>query len=740
MIKKIISILFVVILIVVCVLGYIKIKKQGNFEPYNVFDFVGNDAAVHIRINNPMLLCTNDNEKSDFLNLIYGDDKFIIPLITNLIPDAADTNFVVHRNSVYILSAAFANDDNSLGFVHFIPVKKYSDINNIAKKINDTLNSNSDILCYEIDNSKFYIHNFGNLIAVSSELNALKTNLQQVKNKQILSSDAIFTDGINSAGRYVDANIFVSSAQLPKIINALLSKKISDNDADFIKNIAQWFILDADITKNLCNLNGFIYLNNQNFLNLLTTQQKSDLKTLKALSPETLVAYSMQISNIDSLLNEYNNFFSGDNENNYFDNLTQMSDSLYVDVVQLIKSLYPEEISLTYNPSQGWITLIKVLNSQNAANELNKLNKISSLSDIVSAIFGKIFSLNKGNEVSIADNFIVISKNKISNFKNAGILSVNSDYIIDESLAAFYANPTGISKFFDIPKKNNKDLFKNIFIEIIPSHNKIYLNSNISLGSSSSTAQKKSQKTVENTATATATTISETVENTNITPQSPNVILRQTIENEVYKQRYIILQYSNNTIELTDTKAKLLWTKKIDEKIESSIFVINPFNKGVVYLLFNTENKIHLIDFNGNSKSSFPIALPAAATNNLSVYAYDRASDFRIFIACANKKIYLYNTNGENVRGWKIPRTEGIVQRQIQFIRMDSRDYLIAVDNNKIYILNRKGYTRINVKDKVQIPVNAEFEKLYKPARLRVKDKSGKQITIDLTNGKVTRK
>ncbi|MDR3227347.1 MAG: hypothetical protein LBT56_06715 [Prevotellaceae bacterium] len=736
MIKKIISILFVVILIVVCVLGYIKIEKQSNFEPYNVFDFVGNDAAVHIRINNPMLLCTNDNENSDFLNLIYSDNKFIIPLIINLIPDAADTNFVVRRNSVYILSSAFANDDNSLDFVHFIPVKKYSDINDIAKKITDTLNSNSDILCYEIDNSKFYVHSFGNLIAVSSELNALETNLKQVKNKQTLSTDALFTEGINSAGRYVDANIFVSSAQLPKIINALLSKKISDADADFIKNIAQWFILDADITKNLCNLNGFIYLDNQNFLNLLATQQKSDLKTLKMLSPETLVAYSMQISNIDSLLNEYNNFFSRDNENNYFDNLTQMSDSLYSDVVQLIKSLYPEEITLTYNPSQGWITLIKVLNTQNAENELSKLNKISSLSDIVSAIFGKFFSINKGKEVSIVDNFIVISKNKINNLLNNGILSVNSDYIIDESLAAFYANPTGISKFFDIPKNNNKDLFKNIFIEIIPSNNKIYLNSNISLGSSSA-VQKKPQKTVENTETTTA---SETVENTNITPQSPAVILRQTIENEVDKQRYVVLQYSNNTIELTDIKAKSLWTKNLDEKIESSIFVINPFNKGVVYLLFNTENKIHLIDFKGNSKSSFPIALPAAATNSLSVYTYDKASDYRIFIACANKKIYLYNTNGENVSGWKIPRTEGIVQRQIQFLRMDARDYLIAVDNNKIYVLNRKGSTRTNVKDKVQIPVNAEFEKLYKPARLRVKDKSGKQITINLTNGKVTGK
>ncbi|MDR2652626.1 MAG: hypothetical protein LBC68_10015, partial [Prevotellaceae bacterium] len=128
MIKKIISILFVVILIVICVLGYINIKDKSSSEPYNFLNFAGNNAVVHIRVNNPMQLI-NDNENSEFFNLIYADDKFIAPLITNLIPDIADTNFVVRRNSVYILSSAFVNESKSLDFVHLIPVKKYADIN-----------------------------------------------------------------------------------------------------------------------------------------------------------------------------------------------------------------------------------------------------------------------------------------------------------------------------------------------------------------------------------------------------------------------------------------------------------------------------------------------------------------------------------------------------------------------------------------------------------------------------------
>ncbi|MDR2125847.1 MAG: hypothetical protein LBP63_03345 [Prevotellaceae bacterium] len=734
MIKKTISILFIAVLVIVCVLGYISIKDKSSSPLYNFFNVAGNDAAVYFRVNNPAQIAV-DNENSQFLNLIYENDKFIVPLVTNLIPDISDTNFVIRRNSIYILTAAFASQNKSLDFVHFIPAKKHADINkilaDIAQKTSDTLNTDKDIVCYTFNNSQFYIHIFGNIVAASSSPDALKNNLNRVKNKQTLAEDALFMDGIRTAGRHVDANIFINSAQLPDIINILLAKNISEDDSDFIKNIARWFILDADITQNLCNFNGFVYTNNRNFLNLLKTQQKADFKTLKALSPETLVAYSMQISHIDSLLNEYNTFFSNES-GSYSNKLAQISDSLYFDVAEFITSLYPEEITLAYNQSYGWITLIKVLNVEAAVIELNKLASQSVVSDIITAMFGKLFSLNKGNEISVINNFIVISKHKIKNLNNTGILSINSDYIIDESLAVLYANPIGISKLFDAQKKINHDFFKNIFIEIIPLNNKFYLNSNMLLASSAT--QNKPHETPENNVAAAV----DTAESTDA--KLTNVIFTQHIENNIDQQKYTLLQYGDNSIELIDNSAKSLWTINTEEKIGSDVFVVNPFNKGIAYLLFNTENKIYMIDFNGNTMRGFPVTLPAAATNSVSVFAYDRTSDLRIFIACTNKKIYLYNTDGENIEGWKIPKTKGIVQSPIQFLRMETKDYLLAFDDQKIYVFNRKGYERIDVKETVKIPVNAEFEKLYKPSRLRVKDISGKQITINLANGKITRK
>ena len=737
MIKKTISILFIIALLGVCILGYINIKRQSAFERHNVFNFMGNNAMLYVRINNPVHICVSDNENSEFVELIYGNDKFIIPLIQNAIPDVADTSFVVHRNSACILSSVYVNEDNSFDFVHFIPVKKDDNIDRIATKITDTSAFDKNISRYRLNDYEFYACDFGDIVAVSSSWKALNNNQQQVDDNQTLAQDALFTDGIRSAGRYTDANVFINSRQLPDIINIALDAKIADSDSDFIKNIARWFILDANITKNLFNLNGFVSVNNQNFLNLLKTQQKSDLKTLKSLPPETLFAYTMQTGNIDSLLSAYNTFFS-DTANSYFERLTQMGDTLYINVAEFIKTLYPEEITLTYNAQQGWVTLIKIINVQNAEEELNKLEKINLFTEIIPEVFGKIFALNKGRELSIVDNFIVIAKNKISHLSNQGILSINSDYIVDESIVAVYANPNGISKFFNVAKKRNKDFFKTIFVEIIPADKQFYLNSNISFESHS--AQKQERKTdTDNAIQQIADTFANNIK-TNIISEKGKIISRHTVENSIDKQKYTLTQYTDNTIELSDAGAKALWQKAIDEKIESNILVINPLNKGAAYLLFNTENKIFMIDFGAKAMQGFPIILPTAATNGVSAFAYDRNSDFRIFIACANKKVYVYNTNAEKVNGWREPKTNGMVQRPIEFLRMDGKDYLIAVDNDKIYVFNRKGYERTEVKEKVHIPVNAEFERLYNPARLRVKEKSGKQITINLLNGKITRK
>ena len=737
MLKKTLSILFILALFGVCILAYINMKRQSAFEQHNVFNFVGNNAALYVRVNNPIRLCSDNNENSEFLGQIFDNSPFIASLIQNIIPDIADTSFVASNNSIYVLSAIYVNDDNSFDIVHFIPLRKDTNIDHIAKKITDTATLNKNILLYELNDSKFYIHNLGDLIAVSSSFAALNNNFEQINSNQTLAQDALFTDAISSAGRYTDANIFINPLHFHNIINGMLNAKIDEKNSSFIKNIARWLILDVNITKNLCNLSGFIYVNNQNFLNLLNTQQKSELQTLKSLSPETLFAYTMQTGNTDSLLNAYNTFFSN-TESNYFDKLTQMSDSLYVDIVPFIKALYPEEITLTYNTSQGWLTLIKVVNEENAATELSKLEKISSFTEIIPEVFGNFFAINKGKEVSIVNDFIVIAKNKISTINNKGILSINSDYIVDASITALYANTNGISKFFNVERKKNKDFFKTIFVEIIPSNKKFYLNANIAFESSN--VQKQTAKANTDNTTQNVIDAIEKISPVNPISEKTKIILRHTIENNIDKQKYTLTQYNDNTIELTNANARLLWQKSIDEKIESNIFVLNPLNKGIAYLLFNTENKIFMIDLSGKFMSGFPITLPSAATNSVAAFAYDKSLDYRIFIACTNKKIYVYNIKGDKVNGWREPKTQGLVQRPIEFLRMDGKDYLVAVDNDKIYVFNRKGYDRTVVKTKVQIPVNAEFEKLYRPARLRVQEKSGKQATINLINGKVTRK
>jgi hypothetical protein len=59
----------------------------------------------------------------------------------------------------------------------------------------------------------------------------------------------------------------------------------------------------------------------------------------------------------------------------------------------------------------------------------------------------------------------------------------------------------------------------------------------------------------------------------------------------------------------------------------------------------------------------------------LAVFDYDKNRDYRIFIACADKKVYMFSKDGEPGDGWKPKETDGIVTVPVQHFRFNAADY-----------------------------------------------------------------
>ena len=154
--------------------------------------------------------------------------------------------------------------------------------------------------------------------------------------------------------------------------------------------------------------------------------------------------------------------------------------------------------------------------------------------------------------------------------------------------------------------------------------------------------------------------------------------------------------------------------QKIGGKIISKVHQVDYYKNNKLQYFFNTKDKIYLIDRNGNNVEGYPIDLRAPATAGIAVFDYDGSRDYRFFIPCKDKKIYVYNIEGKILPGWTFEESEAYITTEIQHFRIKDKDYILCSDKNRIYILNRKGEDKFTFKKSIQKSINNSFYLVYK--------------------------
>ena len=215
--------------------------------------------------------------------------------------------------------------------------------------------------------------------------------------------------------------------------------------------------------------------------------------------------------------------------------------------------------------------------------------------------------------------------------------------------------------------------------------------------------------------------------------------------NHITQENELCFQDNSKQLYLISSTGNLIWKKKIDENIKSSIYTVDIFKNGKFQLLFNTDHYLHLIDRNGNYVQGYPLRLPAKATSNISLLDYDKNKDYRIFIACADKHIYNFSLYGIKTEGFKPLKTDAIVELPIFYTKIGQSDYLITVDvMGKIYAFSRKGDGRIDFKNKTIAGLSKLFvlngNTLDNSKLIYVDDKNNLLDKISLTDKKETLK
>ena len=204
----------------------------------------------------------------------------------------------------------------------------------------------------------------------------------------------------------------------------------------------------------------------------------------------------------------------------------------------------------------------------------------------------------------------------------------------------------------------------------------------------------------------------------------------------------IFVQDAQNNCYLINRSGRTLWKIPIDEPILGKPVQIDYYRNNKLQYLFNTPTKVYLIDRNGNRVANYPIRLPSPATAPLRLLDFDNNRNYRYFIPCSNRKIYDFDKQGRMVTGWTFKRTDTKLRRPIAYFLYQGRDFLVAIDRNRLWILNRRGEERFTQKEWFSLSENASvwFQGKGKnhPAAFVTTSTDGTVYKIDM-KGKVSK-
>jgi hypothetical protein len=151
-------------------------------------------------------------------------------------------------------------------------------------------------------------------------------------------------------------------------------------------------------------------------------------------------------------------------------------------------------------------------------------------------------------------------------------------------------------------------------------------------------------------------------------------------------------------------------------------------------MAFVTENKLYIVDRNGNNLKGYPKTLSKKAIVGLSVFDYDKNKNYRFMIPTADADILLLNMQGEVPTDWKYSGTNNITT-PLQYFNLKGKDYIVTADGEKAIILNRRGENRVTPKgDTKGIETELFADVLGSQDRLIAAGENGKILFIYTNN------
>jgi hypothetical protein len=689
------------IAVLLLVIGFIFYKIQDNFmfDELSLVTCIPENTEILIQIHHPEQYGNFINSISFYKELNAFQSFIPFKELTCFIDSSviAKSNIGEKLKKRPLLISLHRDENNNLCWLFAVSLKTKQEEREVLKIINEiwgetyrdkkfgetifTLTENEYVPV------EIYASCSKGILSASNSFSRLNESLKQRNSGKSLLDNNSFSKIYKNKPNSDIASVYLNFNEIGELLSPLFSsegKDVVDAFADF----GEWAGLDLDV-KDALTLNGFITGNhNKLFASIFDGINIQKPEIYNIIPQETKFIMNYSFASNDMFKDNYASYIK--QKGNDYQKLAELFENDHgISFENMLFSFIKNEAALVYTKDKKESDPFKflVINTAGQSKTLETINKYIHRSgdDILASDF---IILDDRSKTPVYEGFSVpmmkaFWKNLFPNVP-CNVFSFYKNYIVfsedKESLESFiysallnknFASYSYFSAFIE-NFALNENFFMFVDVPYIFSFAKEYLSSEVfyptyeqedalnnfyGLGVQISSSGKYVYSTIALNHVPHRDDEPHTIWQSRL----DSTILKKPIlvDNHNTGEKEILVQDALNNLYLINNMGRILWKKPLEGAVISDFFQIDYYKNGKLQYLFNTENRIYLIDRNGNHVGNYPIILPEKATNGLSVYDYDKNKDYRIFIAFSDNKVYLFEKTWNSKPEWTTPQTEG---------------------------------------------------------------------------------
>lgn len=775
--KKFLLYIITAAILVAIIFGYFSIKKNENTQHISTLDAIPLDANFIIELNQPSQDIKQIKQSPIFDILLKTKQFNLLNKQLNFVDSLLTENKTLNNILEKGILISCHNSPTGVDFIISFKLTNSSKQKKLLKEIQqivDTTNTetynNVEIFSNKHGEKEWYYTICDNIFVLSHSKEKLKESIRQILSKNPINLNLGFKE-VNSLTNN-KMKIFVNYEIYPALLKKIVSSK-QYTKVNKLYSLALWSGMNFDIDKNLLSFSGYTSVSKEydKYLSVFTGLRPASFEEAELLPYKVSEFLSISIRDFAKFYSNYQKYLSTKNLTAKYNT---MADNFYnkykIKVQPLLIPLLDGNLTFVnciFNTNTNKISKFLLIKS----NDIKKFQGVLQKIQVDSGENKEVIDSKKNIDIIQIKNsdFLRILFDQLANFPDFSYYTVYNDYLIFgqsvDEIKMYY-----IQLYREKTLKNNKDF--NAFKKNISDKSNLFYYSNNLYNYNSEVHLFKGEfkdffkQNLSFFKKMQFITFQFSYLKGNIFQTYANIQYNDNpafngltnweielnkqikvkpmifINHNTHKKELFVID-KNNIVYLINREGQILWQKQVNEEIVGSPYMVDLYKNSKYQIIFATKNHIITLDRNGEIVKEKTISLPDSTDLGIFVFDYNNNRNYRVFVPIGNK-LYLYNKDLKQVQGWKIPETKSKIISKIYHFVENGKDYIVFASKSKVFILNRRGETKIEVKENISFGQNPAIYFQSKAAGNNscfiTSDASGNIIKIDLSGSVKTKK